>query len=107
MFNKNSTSFKNAWTFTLSLFAIVLLMSWQPVAAQTCTDNDKLGLVQPTTVPGNPAENAYCTKAYRIEFGDKPGQYGFVDGWYDIPGGKVYLDSCFPDRFLVKNITNT
>lgn len=92
MFNKNSTSFKNAWTFTLSLFAIVLLMSWQPVAAQTCTDNDKLGLVQPTTVPGNPAENTYCTKAFRIEFGDKPGQYGFVDGWYDIPGGKVYLD---------------
>ena len=82
--------------FTLSIVspqAAMARMVAMEIAA-SCNDDDPSGLnVTPLTVPGNPGVGAYCTPdAFRINFGSGAGELPAVSGWFDIPGGQIFLD---------------
>ena len=83
MIKRNSTSFKNAWIFIVSLIAIVLLMSWQPAFSQCASTAQSSAGIVPTQeyFPGG---DPVCTGGIRL---NAPGSGTYDLGMY----GKVIL----------------
>lgn len=71
-----------------TLLLMVFMFSY-PAVAQNCPNDvptSPVGIV-PDSISGNTSVDPSCSHYYKIEFGENP-----ADGWYNIPGGEVYLD---------------